>query len=114
MRTLRKQLGYLRDTPGVHFRHAARQLRGQFPSREVDVLERGRQAAMCNMRVIYRAWWGPRRRRGSGGMWASRRLVQALREQGVISPPGLRSRGLGITFQPRLASRRAQLGGTIR
>jgi hypothetical protein len=47
-------------------------------------------------------------------MWASRRLVQALREQGVIPPPGLRSRGLGITSQRRLANRRAQLGGTIR
>ncbi len=47
-------------------------------------------------------------------MWASRRLVQAVREHGAISPLGLQSRDLGITSQPRLAERRAQLGGTIR
>jgi hypothetical protein len=69
---------------------------------------------VCNMRVIHRAWWGPRRRRRSGGMWASRRLVQALREQGAIYPLRLRSRALGITSQARLADCRAQLGGTIR
>src|SRR6266567_9597736 len=35
---------------------------------------------------------------GGGGMWASRRLVQVLREQDAISPPGLRSRGVGDNF----------------
>jgi hypothetical protein len=43
-------------------------------------------------------------------MWSSRRLVQVLREQDAISPPSLRSRGLGITSQPCLANRRTNLG----
>ena len=82
--------------------------------RLTDVAPNHARRAVCNMRVIHRAWWGPSRRSRSGGMWASRRLVQVLREQGAISPLGLRSRDLGITSQARLAERRAQLGGTIR
>ena len=41
-------------------------------------------------------------------MWASRRLVQAVREQGAISPRGLQSRDLGITSRRRW-SRAARL-----